>query len=178
MHGLKARRHHNTTGQRQIRRGRTREQVKHMAHRLGVPYGEPQAADAVDPVGELAEREPPTRDPVSCSSCNDLRRLLAAEQERRKEADGIRAEACEYFAAEKDRREAAEARLSLLGGYVRELVDQWRTRGNAPGPDSIARAAALGGLLNCANELEEKLARVVGPAQIEAERATAAENEA
>lgn len=43
---MKTRRHHNTTGLRQIRRGRTREQVAAMAKRLGVPYG---AVDDVVP---------------------------------------------------------------------------------------------------------------------------------
>jgi hypothetical protein len=32
------RRHTNTTGYRQIQRGRTRAQVAHMARTLGVPY--------------------------------------------------------------------------------------------------------------------------------------------
>lgn len=36
---MKSRRHHNNTGYRQIKRGKTRSQVRHIARRLGVPYG-------------------------------------------------------------------------------------------------------------------------------------------
>lgn len=36
---MKDRRHHNNTGLRQIKRGKTREQVAGIAHRLRVPYG-------------------------------------------------------------------------------------------------------------------------------------------
>lgn len=36
---MKVRRHHNTTGLRQVKRGKTRGQVKRMAKRLGIPYG-------------------------------------------------------------------------------------------------------------------------------------------
>lgn len=36
---MKARRHHNNKGTRQIRRGKTKEQVKAMAKRMGVKYG-------------------------------------------------------------------------------------------------------------------------------------------
>ncbi len=32
------RRHHNTKGYRQIRQGRTRDQVREIAKRIGVPY--------------------------------------------------------------------------------------------------------------------------------------------
>jgi ssDNA-binding Zn-finger/Zn-ribbon topoisomerase 1 len=32
------RRHHNTSGQRQIARGKTRRQVEYIARRLGVPF--------------------------------------------------------------------------------------------------------------------------------------------
>jgi len=39
--GLKTRKHHNTKGFRQIREGRTTDQVKAMARRLGIPYGAP-----------------------------------------------------------------------------------------------------------------------------------------
>lgn len=35
---MKTRRHHNNTGYRQIKRGKTREQVKAMAKRLGIEY--------------------------------------------------------------------------------------------------------------------------------------------
>ena len=35
----KRRRHTNTSGRQQIRRGDTRDQVRDMARRLGVPYG-------------------------------------------------------------------------------------------------------------------------------------------
>jgi hypothetical protein len=34
----KERRHHNNKGYRQIKRGKTRLQVKRMARRLGIPY--------------------------------------------------------------------------------------------------------------------------------------------
>lgn len=34
---MKTRRHHNNSGERQIRRGKTRKQVAAMARRLGVP---------------------------------------------------------------------------------------------------------------------------------------------
>lgn len=37
---MKSRKHHNNTGYRQIKRGKTREQVKRIAKRLGIPYGE------------------------------------------------------------------------------------------------------------------------------------------
>lgn len=36
---MKTRRHHNNKGHRQIRRGKTYDQVKHMARRLGLPFG-------------------------------------------------------------------------------------------------------------------------------------------
>lgn len=36
------RRHHNTTGYRQIQNGATRKQVKQMAERLGIKYYKPQ----------------------------------------------------------------------------------------------------------------------------------------
>lgn len=35
----KVRRHHNRSGLRQVKRGKTREQVREMARRLGIPYG-------------------------------------------------------------------------------------------------------------------------------------------
>jgi hypothetical protein len=38
-HRKGVRRHHNNTGVRQIKRGKTREQVRRIAARLGVPYG-------------------------------------------------------------------------------------------------------------------------------------------
>lgn len=38
MRGIKTRRHHNNKGYRQIKRGRTRDQVKAMAKRLGIKY--------------------------------------------------------------------------------------------------------------------------------------------
>jgi hypothetical protein len=34
----KTRRHHNNDGRRQVRRGKTRQQVKRMARRLGIRY--------------------------------------------------------------------------------------------------------------------------------------------
>lgn len=36
---VKNRRHHNNTGYRQIKRGKTREQVKRIAKKLGIKYG-------------------------------------------------------------------------------------------------------------------------------------------
>lgn len=36
---MKDRRHHNNDGRRQIKRGKTRAQVKRIARRLGIPYG-------------------------------------------------------------------------------------------------------------------------------------------
>lgn len=66
------RRHHNTDGRRQVQRGRTRVQVRHMARRLGVPYGSQQAVesatniDAVDPDQPNAVGDPTsTRDKSS-----------------------------------------------------------------------------------------------------------------
>lgn len=38
---MKTRRHHNNDGRRQIKGGKTREQVKRLAKRLGIPYGSP-----------------------------------------------------------------------------------------------------------------------------------------
>lgn len=35
--GIKTRRHHNNDGRSQIQRGKTRDQVRRMAKRLGVP---------------------------------------------------------------------------------------------------------------------------------------------
>jgi len=35
---MKTRRHHNNRGLRQIKRGKTREQAKRIAKRLGIPY--------------------------------------------------------------------------------------------------------------------------------------------
>lgn len=36
---MRERRHHNNTGYRQIKRGKTRAQVKRIAKRLSIPYG-------------------------------------------------------------------------------------------------------------------------------------------
>lgn len=36
---MKGRRHHNNKGLRQIRRGKTRDQVKRIALKLRIPYG-------------------------------------------------------------------------------------------------------------------------------------------
>lgn len=36
--GVKTRRHHNTDARRQIKRGKTREFVRRLAARLGIPY--------------------------------------------------------------------------------------------------------------------------------------------
>jgi hypothetical protein len=35
---VKNRRHHNNKGLRQIKRGKTREQIERIAHKLGIPY--------------------------------------------------------------------------------------------------------------------------------------------
>ncbi len=37
---MKTRRHHNNKGYRQIKRGKTVEQVKGIAKKLGIPYGD------------------------------------------------------------------------------------------------------------------------------------------
>lgn len=37
---MKNRRHHNNKGYRQIKRGKTVDQVKRIAQKLGIPYGE------------------------------------------------------------------------------------------------------------------------------------------
>jgi hypothetical protein len=52
------RRHHNTTGERQIRRGKTRDQVKRIAERLDVPYGKPLSDDMA--VGDVISINGPT----------------------------------------------------------------------------------------------------------------------
>lgn len=39
---MKTRRHHNNKGYRQIKRGKTATQLKHMCRRLGLPYKEPK----------------------------------------------------------------------------------------------------------------------------------------
>lgn len=36
---MKVRRHHNNDGRRQIRQGKTRDQVKRIAEKLGLTYG-------------------------------------------------------------------------------------------------------------------------------------------
>lgn len=36
---MKTRRHHNNKGSRQIKKGKTVEQVKRIAKKLGIPYG-------------------------------------------------------------------------------------------------------------------------------------------
>lgn len=36
---MKKRRHHNNKGLRQVKRGKTYEQVKRMARKLKIPYG-------------------------------------------------------------------------------------------------------------------------------------------
>jgi hypothetical protein len=50
---MKTRRHHNNKGLRQIKNGKTSEQVKRMAGRLGIPFNtrspEPMAFDPRDP---------------------------------------------------------------------------------------------------------------------------------
>jgi hypothetical protein len=40
---MKTRRHHNNTGYRQVKNGKTWDQVKAMARRLGVPFGSEQS---------------------------------------------------------------------------------------------------------------------------------------
>lgn len=53
---MRTRRHHNTKGVRQIRRGKTRAQVEHIAKRIGVPYGSRPA-----PFEVWATMRPPDR---------------------------------------------------------------------------------------------------------------------
>jgi hypothetical protein len=51
---MKCRRHHNTKGLRQIKRGNTRKQVERMARRLGIPYAKPdQEGSVVDGKGKV-----------------------------------------------------------------------------------------------------------------------------
>jgi hypothetical protein len=40
--GIKTRKHHNNTGYRQIKRGKTRSQVERIAKKLKIPYGKRQ----------------------------------------------------------------------------------------------------------------------------------------
>lgn len=42
---MKTRRHHNTKGLRQIKRGKPAKSAKRLARSLGVPYGEPTPAE-------------------------------------------------------------------------------------------------------------------------------------
>lgn len=53
---VRSRRHHNNVGLQQIRRGRTREQVKGIAQRIGVSYGK-RASDAPEAAPEPAGDE-------------------------------------------------------------------------------------------------------------------------
>lgn len=62
---MKDRRHHNNSGLRQIKRGKTRDQVKWIARRLGVSYGRQKehesaqapASEAVHEVRECGKAE-------------------------------------------------------------------------------------------------------------------------
>lgn len=60
---MRTRRHHNNTGLRQIKRGKTHDQVRAIARRLGVPYGQqedthaPEAAPDERGAAPRVERE-------------------------------------------------------------------------------------------------------------------------
>lgn len=61
---MKTRRHHNNKGQRQVKTGRTVDQVKRMARRLGIPFGtrvvlSPQDHDAF--VRQINNPSPPSK---------------------------------------------------------------------------------------------------------------------
>jgi hypothetical protein len=65
---VKARRHHNNDGRQQIARGKTRDQVREIARRLGLPFSTGRAAsptaehrgttDGVKPAGKAAKPGP------------------------------------------------------------------------------------------------------------------------
>ena len=155
-----------------------------------------------------------TRDPVSCSGCNDLHRLLAAEQEKTARLTQDYERVCEALTCVLEERpldgsyvhlgycnssgrhpagtrgvtcnckvgtarwkdtqaklEAAEARLSLLGGYVRHR--------RSYGPDGDCPAFMENGqsVGDCTCGLKEILARVDGQTVMPPERATAPTNQ-
>lgn len=45
---MKTRRHHNNKGSRQVKRGKTVDQVKRIAKRLGIKYASPKASEVRD----------------------------------------------------------------------------------------------------------------------------------
>lgn len=45
---MKTRRHHNNKGLRQVKRGKTRQQVKAIARRIGVPYRATESKRGLD----------------------------------------------------------------------------------------------------------------------------------
>lgn len=53
---MKSRRHHNNDGRAQIKAGKTREQVKRIAQRLGLPVGPTPAPPSQQSADELEER--------------------------------------------------------------------------------------------------------------------------
>ena len=65
---MKERRHHNNDGRRQIARGKTRDQVREIARRLGIPFSTGRVAspsaenrgttDGVTPDGKAARPGP------------------------------------------------------------------------------------------------------------------------
>lgn len=49
---MKTRRHHNNNGSRQIKRGKTADQVRRMARKLGVPF---KVKDETDRRGDVCD---------------------------------------------------------------------------------------------------------------------------
>lgn len=50
---MKMRRHHNNKGTRKIRRGKTYDEVRRMAKRLGIKYGRTQAQSSAQQTPEV-----------------------------------------------------------------------------------------------------------------------------
>lgn len=55
---MRTRRHHNNTGYRQIRRGKTRDYVRAMALRLGLQYGRHPIHEREDQTVQQCEGQP------------------------------------------------------------------------------------------------------------------------
>lgn len=53
---MKARRHHNNKGRRQIQRGKTRAQLERIARRLKLPYSKGENAVGEDIIGDMKKR--------------------------------------------------------------------------------------------------------------------------